>query len=109
MAVKLVRDRIREVDGYKDCEPGRFRSVRSKEEHLTLLLKKINEELGELLEAYLIKSDQHVNEEGCDLLEALAIFLMVATGITDDEIAELIDAKIAARGGFSGGLVWEHP
>lgn len=87
MATKLVRDRIREA-GFQECGLGTWRQVHSHAEHLALILKKIHEELGELIEA---------------------IGTNLRTGVTSEELIRRISVKHDWRGGFADGLVWEHP
>ena len=90
--------------GFKQQRP-----VKDRKEHEALLLKKILEELGELLEAHEIGLNVDVIAEGCDVAEAVITFLMVRTGITWPQMESQILAKQALKGGFTGGLVWEHP
>jgi phosphoribosyl-ATP pyrophosphohydrolase len=109
MATKIVRDRIREAEGFVPCSSDSFRPVRDRTEHETLLLKKILEELSELVEAHELGLNTDIIAEGCDVVEVAVTFLMVRTGIQWPQIESYISAKVAAKGDFTGGLVWEHP
>lgn len=109
MAVKIVRDRIRSVDGYISCDAEGFRYVNDAKEHEALLYKKILEELGELMEAYLTNDPAAINAEAADVREALEAFVGLRTGISPAAIGRLIERKQMERGGFKTGLVWEHP
>lgn len=109
MATKLVRDKIQTVPGFIRCSSDTFRPVRDRREHEALLLKKIQEELGELLEAHEVGVSSDVIGEGGDLIEAVFSFLLIRTGVRPPVVEANIYAKIAEKGGFTGGLVWEHP
>jgi predicted house-cleaning noncanonical NTP pyrophosphatase (MazG superfamily) len=109
MATKLVRDRIRLVEGFISCSSDSFRPVRDRREHEALLIKKILEELSELVEAHECGVNRDVIEEGGDLVDAVISFVMIRTGITWPQMESQIVAKQALKGGFTGGLVWEHP
>jgi len=109
VSIKLVRDAIRESPGFIRCSSDQWRPVRDEAEHAALLLKKIHEELGELLEAVASGDEAGIRLEGCDLLEVLTCFIHVRTGATPGQIARGIEKKQLERGGFYGGLVWDHP
>ena len=109
MATKLVRDRIREVPGFRPCSSDFYRPVENPREHEALLLKKVHEELGELIEALSDGYANDINDEGCDVIEAVMTLLAKTTDITAGEILTAISKKQRERGGYSGGLVWEHP
>lgn len=109
MGTKLVRDNIRDVLGYVGCDQERFRPVRDRREHEVLLIKKMHEEFGELIEA-IDSGDYHwIRSESGDLAEVVMAYLQLRTGTYPDQLLEIIAKKQHDRGGFLGGLVWEHP
>lgn len=109
MTTKLVRDRIREAPGFVACDSDSWRQVYDEREHVALLLRKAHEELGELVEAVILGAPILILGEACDLLETVTTLAAIAGNATPEQIAETIAAKQNARGGFLGGLVWDHP
>jgi predicted house-cleaning noncanonical NTP pyrophosphatase (MazG superfamily) len=109
MATKLVRDRIRDVPGFVPCSSDNYRPVVDADEHEALLLKKMHEELGELIEARAGGYAHEINAEGADLVDVVLSFLVVSTDISEEQVMRLIQQKRDERGSFFGGLVWEHP
>ena len=90
--VKLVRDRIPELFG------GRVLEERSGEAYAAALRAKLQEEVGEYLEA----SDP---EELADVLEVLHA-LAALHGLSPAELEARRASKAAERGGFGRGLLW---
>lgn len=82
----------------------RFRPVRDDGEHDRLLRQKLLEECGELIGAI---AEEDVYEEIVDIYEVLLAMLERAA-LTEEDLLLEARAKRVARGGFSGGLVWER-
>lgn len=92
---KLVRDRIPEIieDSGNKCEI----EVVSDEVALEYLYKKLNEEVGELLE------DKNLDEIA-DCLEVL-FAIGAKFGYSEDEVLDRRNKKKLERGGFSNNIV----
>lgn len=95
---KLVRDRIPEIIR---AEGKRLKSrVLDDEEHLEALLKKLEEEVKELVEARNIEEMADVHEVMLALAEALKIH--------PDELEKVRQGKAAERGGFKQRIFLEE-
>jgi predicted house-cleaning noncanonical NTP pyrophosphatase (MazG superfamily) len=95
--IKLVRDRVAEVD---TSEGLAYRPVRSPDEHRRRLRAKLVEEVGE----YLI--DRSV-EELADILEAIQCLAVFDCGVPFQVVEDMASEKFAERGGFREGVVME--
>lgn len=109
MSVKLVRDHLQAAPGFVPCGNDRFRPVIDDHEHVALLLRKAHEELGELVEAVTMASPALILGEAADLIEVVTVLAMLAGNATPEQLVAHIEGKRAERGGFTGGLVWDHP
>lgn len=107
MGGKLVRDRVGELD-WSLTGPGEgakraLRPVKDVDEHIDYLHKKILEEAGELIMA---ASEEEVAEEAADLIEAVKA-LCAVRGVHHFTVETRRLDKLAQRGGFTEGLVWD--
>lgn len=97
--MKLVRDLIpiiiKESGG--SCE---WRYTNSREELVSLLVKKVEEEALELVES----SPSEAAEEAGDLYEACKA-LILASGVSMKQAEEAAYLKKLKRGGFDAGIV----
>lgn len=105
MSTKLVRDAIREAPGFIPCGSDRFRQVHNREEHISLLRQKILEELAELMGAV----GDGICLESADLIDAVLSYAYIDSGYSEADVMVALRTKRLQRGGFLGGLVWEHP
>lgn len=95
---KLVRDKIPDIIR---ADGKRLKSrVLSDEEHLEALLKKLEEECQELIEARNVEEMADVHE----VLNALAETL----DITKEELEKVRAGKVAKRGGFQQKIFLEE-
>lgn len=95
---KLVRDRIPEIIRQRGSAPE-VRVIEG-QELLVALKSKLREEAEELC----VADDDHVIEELADVHEVL-LALQQQLGISDDELAQVRNAKKEERGGFEKGIV----
>ena len=93
--IKLVRDRVSEVD---TSEGITYRQVRDRAEHVKLLREKMGEEAVE----YLVTPSL---AELVDAAQALRNLAAVDLGVTWEEVEAARIAKYQERGGFLQGTV----
>lgn len=92
---KLVRDLIPDV--IKATGKNCYYEIASKEEHLELLVKKLDEEVGEF------KADNSL-EELADIMEVL-FGLADNLGYSEEDLLQKRQQKKSERGGFKEGIV----
>jgi predicted house-cleaning noncanonical NTP pyrophosphatase (MazG superfamily) len=99
---KLVRDFIPAIirESGENCN---WRYVDSKSEHLEFLVKKIQEEAYELIDAIAAES---VREEAGDLYEVFQTLLNI-TGVSLAEAQAAAKKKTLSRGSFKEGVILE--
>jgi predicted house-cleaning noncanonical NTP pyrophosphatase (MazG superfamily) len=103
MSGRLVRDRIGDI-AWQDESGKRFlRPVKNKEEHISLLYRKLLEEVGELITAH--TSSELIEEMG-DVFEVLNGLISVLD-LDPESLRQVANAKFSYRGGFTKGTVWE--
>lgn len=100
MSARLVRDNMPR----DHPRPDEFRIVTNAAEHRHLLRRKIIEKAGEVA---LAPSGIDLMEEIADLFEVIQSIIEVE-GLQAAVLAELAEAKRRARGGFTGGVVWDR-
>lgn len=100
---KLVRDLIVAIitESGRDCS---WRYVGSREEHMNLLIDKLDEESYELMCA---ETHRERVEEAGDLFEVFKC-LIDLNGISLEEAQNAAKLKAASRGSFKSGIVLER-
>lgn len=100
---KLVRDRVGDLEWtYSDAKAA-LRPVRDVDEHIDFLHRKLLEEVGELIMA---TSRDGIAEEAADLIEVIRALCQVrGVPLRAVEITRL--DKLASKGGFTGGVIWD--
>lgn len=93
---KLVRDKIITITQ----NPENFYQTDNKEEILTLLKEKLNEEVSEYLESEEL-------EELADIIE-VCIALAIHTGHEYKDLSWTRKKKMHSRGGFYEGWIYNH-
>ena len=97
--MKLVRDLIPAIieQSGGSCE---WRYTKSREELISLLIKKVNDEALELVES----DAEGANEEAGDLYEACKALMQVC-GVSMRQAKDAAYIKELKRGGFNAGIV----
>lgn len=100
---KLVRDLIVAIitEGGRDCS---WRYAGSKEEHMNLLVDKLDEESHELMSAE--THDERIEEAG-DLFEVFKCLINL-NGVSLEEAQNAAKLKAVNRGSFRSGIVLER-
>jgi predicted house-cleaning noncanonical NTP pyrophosphatase (MazG superfamily) len=114
--VKLIRDRLAYRMLSKDrAKPEQFGFVASKDAFMSMLRKKLNEELAELDAALTIDSVERnlgslegVADEVVDLVE-VAISIGNLVGLPRETILANLEEKRLENGSFLAGITWEAP
>jgi predicted house-cleaning noncanonical NTP pyrophosphatase (MazG superfamily) len=101
---KLVRDKMDQVPWTHEEAKSTLRPVDNREEHLELLRRKILEEAVELFQA---PTKDGIEWEAADLMEVVTCYVMLS-GAELNKVNENLRKKVAERGSFAVGLVWEY-
>ncbi len=92
---KLIRRKLPNLIRQRGNVPG-IRETYGKENVAILLMDKLKEEVGELLDA---KADDDIIEEACDVMTVLLDYIHLK-GFTKEELETVIQAKLIKRGNF---------
>ncbi|MBU4217269.1 nucleoside triphosphate pyrophosphohydrolase [Candidatus Parcubacteria bacterium] len=93
---KLVRDRIPEIIKERSGEEAKTRILEIREEYLTFLLKKVEEEAHELANA---EDKEHIVEEVADVMELIESILEFYD-VDMETVLKVKKEKADKRGGF---------
>jgi predicted house-cleaning noncanonical NTP pyrophosphatase (MazG superfamily) len=98
---KLVRDQVPDIIRAHGRQP--IIRIADAAEYRQRLIEKLGEEADEVRDA----DDQHRPEELADVLEVV-LALAADSGMSDDDLENLREAKAAERGGFERRIIWER-